>query len=98
MEALGAGSILAGKYRLDRRLAQGGMGSVWLAFDTKLEVPVAVKLMAPALAGSAELVARFEREAKAAAQLRSPHVVQVFEHGVDADAGVPFIVMERLEG
>jgi serine/threonine-protein kinase len=67
MGAIVAGSILADKYRIDRPLAQGGMGSVWAAFDTKLEVPVAVKLT-----GSADLVARFEREAKAAAQLRSP--------------------------
>jgi serine/threonine-protein kinase len=96
MGALSAGSIVAGKYHLDHKLAQGGMGSVWAAFDTGLEVPVAVKFMAPALAGSPELVGRFEREAKAAAQLRSPHVVQVFEHGVDD--GVPYIVMERLEG
>jgi eukaryotic-like serine/threonine-protein kinase len=96
MGALAAGTIIAGKYRLERAIAQGGMGSVWAAFDTQLEVAVAVKFMAPALAGSPELVGRFEREAKAAAQLRSPHVVQVFEHGVDG--GTPFMVMERLEG
>ena len=90
------GTLVAGKFRLERPLAQGGMGSVWVAFNTQLEVPVAVKFMAPAMVQSTELVARFEREAKAAAQLRNPHVVQIFEHGVDR--GIPFIAMELLEG
>lgn len=98
MEGIASGTVIAGKYRLDRPLAQGGMGAVWTAFDTALEVPVAVKFMAPALARLPDLVGRFEREAKAAAQLRSPHVVQVFEHGVDPERGLPYIVMERLEG
>jgi len=93
---LTAGAIVAGKFRLDRPLARGGMGSVWVAFNTQLEMPVALKFMAPALVQSAELVARFEREAKAAAQLRNPHVVQIFEYGVDR--GTPFMAMELLEG
>ncbi len=96
MERLVARRIIADKYRLDRPLAAGGMGSVWAAWNTHLDVPVAVKFMAPPLAASQELVARFEREARAAAQLRSPHVVQIFEHGIDG--GLPFIVMELLEG
>jgi hypothetical protein len=90
------GSVIAGKFRLERPLAQGGMGSVWVAFNTQLEVPVALKFMAPALVSSAELVSRFEREAKGAAQLRNPHVVQIFEHGLDE--GTPYIAMELLEG
>ncbi|MEZ4310388.1 MAG: serine/threonine-protein kinase [Polyangiaceae bacterium] len=57
---------------------------------------MAVKFMSPPLAGPIDLVARFEREARAAAQIRSPHVVQIFEHGIDG--GLPFIVMELLEG
>jgi serine/threonine-protein kinase len=93
---LGGRRVIADKYRLDRALAAGGMGSVWSAWNTHLDVPVAIKFMAPAFAGSPELVARFEREARAAAQIRSPHVVQIFEHGVDD--GLPFIVMELLEG
>ncbi len=72
------------------------MGSVWAAQNTQLEAPVAVKFMAPDAVGSPELVARFQREAKAAAQIRSPHVVQIFEHGMHL--GLPFIVMELLEG
>lgn len=96
MERPIARRVIADKYRLERPLAAGGMGSVWAAWNTHLDVPVAVKFMAPALAGSADLVARFEREARAAAQLRSPHVVQIFEHGLEGET--PFIVMELLEG
>jgi eukaryotic-like serine/threonine-protein kinase len=96
VETLVARRIIADKYRLDRPLAAGGMGSVWAAWNTHLDVPVAIKFMAAPLAASQDLVARFEREARAAAQLRSPHVVQIFEHGIDGDA--PFIVMELLEG
>ena len=96
MDKLVARRIIADKYRLERALAAGGMGSVWSAWNTQLDVPVAIKFMAPAMASSHELVARFEREARAAAQIRSSHVVQIFEHGVDD--GLPFIVMELLEG
>src|SRR5262245_32347200 len=88
--------IIAGKYKLERQVARGGMGAVWAARNMQLNIPVAVKFMAPDTIGSAELVARFEREAKAAAQLRSPHVVHIYEHGVVH--GTPFMVMEFLEG
>ncbi len=88
--------ILAGKYRLERELGRGGMGSVWLAQHLTLRSPVAIKLIDPAIANSPEALARFLREAQAAASLRSPHVVQVLDHGVDE--GVPFIVMELMEG
>ena len=57
------GKILAGKYRLDKQLGQGGMGSVWQAEHLQLKSPVAVKLMDPALAQTAEGVERFQREA-----------------------------------
>jgi serine/threonine protein kinase/tetratricopeptide (TPR) repeat protein len=77
-------------------VAEGGMGAVWRARHIKLDVPVAVKLMSPMLAASAQARARFEREAKAAARLASPHVVEVHDYGVDADT--PYIVMEFLEG
>jgi serine/threonine-protein kinase len=72
------------------------MGAVWVARHEQLDIDVAVKLMAPALAGTASAGARFEREAKAAAQLKSPHVVQIHDYGVDGEA--PYIVMELLEG
>jgi serine/threonine-protein kinase len=88
-------TIIARKYRLERLLARGGMGEVWAARDEHLGRPVALKFIDPKLDDS-ELRARFEREAQAAARLATPHVVQIFEHGVDADR--PYIVMELLEG
>ncbi len=90
------GALVADKYRLARRLARGGMGEVWEAWDAQLERPVAIKFMDFEIAGNAMLRQRFNREAKAAARLRTPYVVQVYEHGVDGDT--PYIVMELLEG
>ncbi len=72
------------------------MGSVWLAQHLTLRSPVAIKLIDPTIATNSEALSRFLREAQAAASLRSPHVVQILDHGVDE--GVPFIVMELLEG
>jgi len=89
-----AGSVVGGKYRLDRPLARGGMGAVWAGYHLCLDVPIAVKFMSAA--SDRSLRVRFEREARAAASLRSPHVVQVLDY--DATGEVPFIVMELLEG
>jgi serine/threonine protein kinase len=72
------------------------MGSVWVAEHLTLRSRVAVKLIDPGLATSPDAVRRFEREARAAATLRSPHVVQVLDFGVDA--GSPYLVMELLQG
>ena len=83
--------------RLVKRLGEGGMGSVWLAEHLSLRTHVVVKFMAVELAANAEAVERFSREAAAAAQVKSPHVVQMLDHGVTPD-GVAFIVMELLEG
>jgi serine/threonine-protein kinase len=90
--------ILGEKYRVLSLLGQGGMGSVWRGEHLGLSAPVAIKVMDPALATTAEGSARFHREAQAAAALRSPHVVQILDHGVDAATQAPFIVMELLEG
>ncbi len=73
------------------------MGSVWLADHLSLQSQVAVKFMAPSMADDQTSVRRFQQEAKAAAEIRSPHVVQVFDHG-QTDDGQLFIVMELLEG
>jgi serine/threonine-protein kinase len=73
------------------------MGSVWIADHLALGTQVAVKFMSAACAEEAELAERFRREAMAAAQIKSPHVAQVFDHGIAAD-GAPYIVMELLEG
>src|SRR4030095_5789240 len=85
------GAVIAGKYRLDRLIARGGMGAVWDAWDSVLERRVAVKFMDPDIAARPPLRARFNKEAKAAARLRTPHVVQIIEHGVDGNT--PYIVM-----
>ena len=96
MEQPGQHVVLAGKYRLIRQLGKGGMGSVWYAEHLALESPVAIKLIDPEIANNPEALSRFFREAKAAASLRSPHVVQILDHGVDGDT--PYIAMEVLEG
>ncbi len=93
---LEAGSIVGGKYELDRPLARGGMGSVWIATHQQLRTEVAVKFMDPKLVDDEDARGRFEREARAAATLRSPHVVQIFDYGVEA--GAPYLVMELLKG
>jgi len=90
------GTVFGGKYRLGQKLGQGGMGSVWRAEHVQLRSPVAIKLIEQSIATNPEALARFMREAQSAAALRSPHVVQILDHG--ADNGVPYIAMELLEG
>lgn len=92
-----AGQQVTPTLRLTRLLGKGGMGSVWLADHTTLGSQVAIKFMAIANIDDEVLLQRFRTEAKAAAQIKHPHVAQVFDHGVTSD-GVPFIVMEYLEG
>jgi serine/threonine protein kinase len=81
---------------MERELARGGMGSLWVASDLRLKRRVAVKLIASRAVHSAEMVARFEREACAAAALKSAHVVQIHDYGFDG--GVAYMVMELLDG
>jgi eukaryotic-like serine/threonine-protein kinase len=90
--------LFADRYRLERRLGVGGMATVQLAFDTRLERYVAVKLLAEHLAEDASFVSRFRREALAAARLVHPNVVQVFDFGSDRGSGRNFIVMEYVDG
>jgi serine/threonine-protein kinase len=87
---------LAGRYRLERQLGEGGFGTIWRAEQLVLGATVAIKLIDLAIARQAGALDRFLREAQAAAALRSPHVVQVLDYGVDGDQ--PFIAMELLEG
>jgi serine/threonine-protein kinase len=94
---LEAGLLITPNVRLERPLGEGGMGSVWLAEHLSLHSRVVVKFIADAYATNAEAQARFSREAAAASQVKSPHVVQTFDHGISPD-GVPYIVMELLEG
>jgi serine/threonine-protein kinase len=91
------GTLIGGRYRLERKLAEGGMGAVWVGRHLELDVLVAVKLLTDTQSESRELShARFRREAKAAAQLKSPHVTLIHDFGVED--GSPYIVMELLEG
>jgi eukaryotic-like serine/threonine-protein kinase len=89
---------VAQRYLLDRRLGAGGMSTVFLATDTVLERPVAVKLLAEHLAEDEAFVARFRREALAAARLQHPNVVQVYDSGEDPASRRHFIVMEYVDG
>ena len=89
--------LLAERYRMDRRLGRGGMGTVYAATDTALERPVAVKVIREDLVGSAEAAERFRREARAAASFTHPNVVTVHDFGVAAETRA-FLVMELLEG
>jgi len=88
--------VLGGRYELRGVLGIGGMGVVHDGWDARLHRPVAVKELRPELAGQLEVRRRFEAEARAAATLTHPHVVAV--HDTGEDAGVPWIVMERLPG
>jgi serine/threonine protein kinase/CheY-like chemotaxis protein len=90
------GTTLAGKYRLEKRIAEGGMSSVWLGVHLALGINVAIKFMAPDLAETADY-ASFEKEARAAAQLRNEHIVRVYDHGLTS-TGLPYLVMEFLSG
>jgi serine/threonine-protein kinase len=90
--------VIAGRYELERRLGIGGMSTVRLALDRRLERRVAIKLLAEHLADDPAFVSRFRREALAAARLVHPNVVQVFDFGFDEAAHQHFIVMEYVAG
>jgi eukaryotic-like serine/threonine-protein kinase len=91
-------TAVAGRYRIERRLGAGGMSTVFMATDTVLERSVAVKLLAEHLADDEAFVARFRREALAAARLQHPNIVQVFDSGQDAESRRHYIVMEYVDG
>lgn len=90
------GLVVDSRYRIERRLARGGMATVYVAHDERLERPVALKLMHPHLAESADFVQRFRREARSAARILHPGVVSVFDQGVVHGQG--FLVMELVDG
>ena len=88
--------VVANRFRLLLLIGKGGMGSVWRAFDENLGTDCAIKFIEGDLAKRPEAQTRFKREAQAAAQLRSPNIVQIFDHNVWE--GVPYCAMEFLEG
>jgi serine/threonine protein kinase len=91
------GTIVAGKYLLDRVIGHGGMGLVVQATHLRLRQPVALKILLPHAAQDAETVQRFLREARAAVQLRGEHIARVLDVGA-LDTGTPYMVLEYLEG
>ncbi|TML56129.1 MAG: serine/threonine protein kinase [Actinobacteria bacterium] len=93
---MSAQAVAGGRYRLERPLGHGGMASVFLARDTELDRPVAVKLLAENLTGDPSFRKRFVREARLAARLSHPNVVSVYDAG--EDGGRPYIVMEHVDG
>jgi hypothetical protein len=91
------GELLAGRYIVERKFAEGGMGIVCLGRHAQLNQPVAIKFLRRALSGRPSVVQRFLNEARALAQLRSEHVVRVMDVG-QLESGRPYLVMEHLEG
>jgi serine/threonine protein kinase len=102
------GTVIGGRYRLEAEIGRGGMSTVYRAFDTVLERPVAIKLMHREIAADADQLERFRREARSVAQLNHPHVVTVIDAGEElspdghrpgeADVGTPYIVLEYVDG
>lgn len=90
------GQVIDGRYRIIEHLADGGMASVWVAMDARLDREVALKLMRPGLATDAVFVERFRAEAKASARLSHPNVVAVYDQGTDH--GSVFLAMELVRG
>src|SRR5215510_14248794 len=91
------GAVLAGRYRVERVLGQGGMGIVVQAMHLQLQQPVALKFLLPEVLGDQQVVQRFLREAQAVVRLRSEHVARVLDVGT-LDTGTPYMVFEYLEG
>ena len=87
--------LAAGRYRLEGRIAAGGVGEVWKGTDVVLGRPVAVKLLRAGYAGHPESLARFRSEARHAAALSDPGIAQVYDYG---EAGSPYLVMELIDG
>jgi len=96
LRTLKRGSVIANRYRVDESLADGGMGTIWSATDRATGRRVVVKTMHVQLAANGEAVQRFEQEAAIIAAVRSPHVVELLDHGVIS--GTPYLVLERLDG
>ncbi|WP_330182022.1 Stk1 family PASTA domain-containing Ser/Thr kinase [Nocardia sp. NBC_01503] len=88
--------MLEGRYRIDAPIARGGMSTVFRGVDTRLDRPVAIKVMDPKFANDPQFLTRFELEARAVAKLKHPGLVAVYDQGVDGDH--PFLIMELVEG
>lgn len=91
------GQMLADRYRIDERISEGGMGTVYRATHILMDKRVAIKVLHPSLAADDKIVARFSREARAASRISHPHALNVTDFG-ESDSGVVFLVMEYLDG
>src|SRR5262245_54226190 len=91
------GTTLAGKYRIDERLSEGGMGTVYRGCHVLMDKTVAIKVLRPSLAADEKIVARFSREARAASRISHPNALSVTDFGED-ESGHVFLVMEFLSG
>jgi serine/threonine-protein kinase len=91
------GTTLAGKYRIDARLNEGGMGTVYRGTHVLMDKTVAIKVLRPSLAADEKIVARFSREARAASRITHPNAISVTDFGED-ESGHVFLVMEYLSG
>ncbi|MCV7284032.1 serine/threonine protein kinase [Mycolicibacterium wolinskyi] len=90
------GTVLDGRYRVDTPIATGGMSTVYRGLDTRLDRPVALKVMDSRYSGDEHFLTRFQREARAVARLKAPGLVSVYDQGIDRQH--PFLVMELIEG
>src|SRR5262245_64637742 len=91
-----SGAVLAGRYRIERLVSRGGMGAVFEATQLGLDRAVAIKALLPALSRDEKMRERFRREARSAASLRHPNIIQIYDYGI-SDHG-PYIVMELARG
>lgn len=91
-----SGTLLSGRYRLEEQIGRGGMSTVWRAFDTTLERPVAIKMLHRDVARDSDQLERFRREARAVAKVSSPYVVGVIDAGEEDHT--PFIILEFVDG
>lgn len=95
---LAEGSVFHGRYRVSRLIRAGNMGAVYQVLDEKIDTHRALKVMLPSLLDDADLKGRFEREAKITGPIASDHIVKVMDAGIDTTLGIPFFVMELLQG
>ncbi len=96
VHALREGDVLLGRYRLEEKVGEGGMGAVFTAHDAELDRKVAVKVLAAGFVNSPDVLERFEREARLTARLDHPHIIPIYDVGRHAER--PFIVMKLLTG
>lgn len=92
------GVLLEGRYRVERRLASGGMSQVYVGHDERLDRPVAIKIMNADLASDPPFLARFTREARAAARILHPNIVTVHDQGSDDTHAAVYLIMELVNG